>query len=54
MQGRDTVEWQLSMGASRWEAMDDSVKKAIKTAMMPLLNQVGGGSVVTVSPMGIE
>lgn len=39
--GRDRIEQLLALGASRLEASRESVQRAARMALMPLLNQVG-------------
>lgn len=37
---RDQVEAALSLGATRWEAAQDPVRKAIRTGMIPIINSM--------------
>ncbi|GAX72666.1 hypothetical protein CEUSTIGMA_g122.t1 [Chlamydomonas eustigma] len=48
---RDSIEWLLSMGANRWEATDAMIKRAVKTSMTPLLNQMSVIGLVSIPGM---
>uniref|UniRef100_A0A7R9V9G5 Uncharacterized protein n=1 Tax=Chlamydomonas euryale TaxID=1486919 RepID=A0A7R9V9G5_9CHLO len=45
------IEWQLAMGANRWEATTQTIQRAVKTAMMPLLNQMNVMGLVAIPGM---
>ena len=39
-QKRDQIEASLALGATRWEAANDSVRDAMRTGMIPILNSM--------------
>ncbi|KAG1655638.1 hypothetical protein FOA52_008876 [Chlamydomonas sp. UWO 241] len=45
------IEWQLAMGANRWEATGPAIRRAIKTAITPLLNQMNVMGLVAIPGM---
>lgn len=39
-QDRDRIEMRLTLGATRWEAARDSVRQAVRTGMVPVINSM--------------
>ncbi|MCP1120678.1 ABC transporter permease [Robbsia andropogonis] len=49
--GRPTIEAQLAMGATRWEAAAEPIRKALTAAMIPVINQMSVVGVVSLPGM---
>jgi putative ABC transport system permease protein len=50
-EGKDRIEWQLALGATRWEALKASLSKAMTAATMPLLNSMSVLGLVAIPGM---
>lgn len=49
--GRDRVEALLAAGATRWEAAEDGVRRAVRMALTPTLNQMNVAGIVSIPGM---
>jgi putative ABC transport system permease protein len=48
---RAAIEAQLALGATRYEAMGDVLRRALRTAMMPILNSMAASGIVALPGM---
>ncbi len=49
--GRDRVELKLAIGASRWEATQETLQRAVRVALTPILNQMNVVGIVSIPGM---
>ena len=49
--GRDTIEMELSLGATRWEAVRDPFRDALRRGMIPILNAMAVVGIVSLPGM---
>lgn len=51
MAGRDRIELKLAIGASRWEAAQETLQRATRVALTPILNQMNVVGIVSIPGM---
>ena len=49
--GRDRIELKLAIGASRWEATQETLQRAVRVALTPILNQMNVVGIVSIPGM---
>ena len=49
--GRDRIELKLAIGASRWEATQETLQRSVKVALTPILNQMNVVGIVSIPGM---
>ena len=49
--GRDRIELKLAIGASRWEATQETLQRATRVALTPILNQMNVVGIVSIPGM---